>query len=58
MNWLANRARKLRLLAVEAAGLRFRPVIMTSFAFILGLLPLVIASGAVMRRAVEGKHKG
>jgi hydrophobic/amphiphilic exporter-1 (mainly G- bacteria), HAE1 family len=32
--------------AIEAAGLRFRPVIMTSFAFILGLLPLVIASGA------------
>jgi HAE1 family hydrophobic/amphiphilic exporter-1 len=40
--------------AVEAAGLRFRPVMMTSFAFILGLLPLVIASGAgaVTRRAV------
>jgi hypothetical protein len=32
--------------AVEAASLRFRPVIMTSFAFILGLLPLVIAGGA------------
>jgi HAE1 family hydrophobic/amphiphilic exporter-1 len=32
--------------AIEAAGLRFRPVIMTSFAFILGLLPLVIAQGA------------
>src|SRR5205085_5828120 len=32
--------------AVDAAGLRFRPVMMTSFAFILGLLPLVIASGA------------
>src|SRR4029077_1169552 len=32
--------------AVEAAGLRFRPVMMTSFAFILGLLPLVIAQGA------------
>jgi Cu/Ag efflux pump CusA len=31
--------------AVEAASLRFRPVIMTSFAFILGLLPLVIAVG-------------
>ena len=40
--------------AVEAAGLRFRPVMMTSFAFILGLLPLVIASGAgaVTRHAV------
>jgi multidrug efflux pump subunit AcrB len=34
--------------------LRFRPVMMTSFAFILGLLPLVIAvgAGATSRRAV------
>lgn len=32
--------------ATEAARLRFRPVMMTSFAFILGLYPLVIASGA------------
>ncbi len=32
--------------AIEGARLRFRPVMMTSFAFILGLVPLVIASGA------------
>jgi multidrug efflux pump len=32
--------------ATEGARLRFRPVMMTSFAFILGLVPLVIASGA------------
>jgi AcrB/AcrD/AcrF family/Biotin-lipoyl like len=32
--------------ATEGSRLRFRPVMMTSFAFILGLLPLVIASGA------------
>ncbi|MBV9426699.1 MAG: multidrug efflux RND transporter permease subunit [Bradyrhizobiaceae bacterium] len=32
--------------AIEAAKLRFRPVIMTSFAFIFGLFPLVIAEGA------------
>ena len=32
--------------AVEAARLRFRPIIMTSFAFILGVLPLVLATGA------------
>lgn len=32
--------------ALEAARLRFRPIIMTSMAFILGVLPLVLASGA------------
>ena len=32
--------------AIEAAKVRFRPILMTSFAFILGVLPLVLASGA------------
>jgi multidrug efflux pump subunit AcrB len=32
--------------ATEGARLRFRPVMMTSFAFILGLYPLVVAEGA------------
>jgi hydrophobic/amphiphilic exporter-1 (mainly G- bacteria), HAE1 family len=40
--------------AIEAAALRFRPVMMTSFAFIFGLFPLVIAhgAGAATRHAV------
>jgi HAE1 family hydrophobic/amphiphilic exporter-1 len=40
--------------AIAGSRLRFRPVMMTSFAFILGLLPLVIAAGAgaTSRRAV------
>ncbi|MEX5215767.1 MAG: multidrug efflux RND transporter permease subunit [Nitrospiraceae bacterium] len=36
----------LREAAMEAARLRFRPIVMTSMAFILGVAPLVIASGA------------
>jgi HAE1 family hydrophobic/amphiphilic exporter-1 len=40
--------------ALDAASLRFRPVMMTSFAFIFGLFPLVIArgAGAATRHAV------
>jgi hydrophobic/amphiphilic exporter-1 (mainly G- bacteria), HAE1 family len=45
---------KIEAAAIAAADLRFRPVMMTSFAFILGLLPLVVAqgAGALTRQAV------
>ena len=36
----------LRDAAIEAARMRFRPILMTSMAFMLGVVPLVIASGA------------
>ena len=35
----------IREAAIEAAGLRFRAILMTSFAFVLGCVPLAIASG-------------
>ena len=35
----------LREAAIEGGRLRFRPILMTSFAFIAGLLPLVVATG-------------
>ncbi len=38
--------------AVEAARIRLRPILMTSFAFILGVVPLVVATGA----GENGRH--
>ncbi len=43
---LINRGRSIMDAAIEAAELRLRPILMTSFAFILGVLPLYFASGA------------
>jgi HAE1 family hydrophobic/amphiphilic exporter-1 len=41
--------------ALEAARLRFRPILMTAFAFILGVVPLMIAKGSgAEARAVMG----
>ncbi|WCL55304.1 efflux RND transporter permease subunit [Gimibacter soli] len=43
---LENEGRTRFEAAVEAARLRLRPILMTSFAFIFGVIPLAIASGA------------
>ena len=46
--------------AVEGAKVRFRPILMTSFAFIAGLIPLVLATGAgaVANRTIGGSALG
>ena len=41
-----EQGKSVRDAAIEAAHLRLRPILMTSFAFILGVLPLVLATGA------------
>jgi HAE1 family hydrophobic/amphiphilic exporter-1 len=43
---LRKLGRSIHDAAIEAARMRFRPILMTSFAFILGVLPLVTATGA------------
>ena len=43
---LLRKGRSITEAAIEAAELRLRPILMTSFAFILGVLPLVFATGA------------
>jgi multidrug efflux pump len=45
-NELRNHGLSIREAAIEAARERFRPILMTSFAFILGVSPLVVAGGA------------
>ncbi|WP_420238229.1 efflux RND transporter permease subunit [Telmatobacter bradus] len=43
---LRKQGRSIAEAAIEAAELRLRPILMTSFAFILGVLPLAFATGA------------
>ena len=45
-NQLRAKGFSIKDAAMQAAAIRFRPIIMTSLAFILGILPLVTASGA------------
>ncbi len=51
---LRGRGHSILEAAVEASRLRFRPILMTSFAFILGIVPLLRATGAgaASRRAL------
>lgn len=46
--------------AIEGAKVRFRPILMTSFAFIAGLIPLVVShgAGAVGNRTIGGSALG
>ena len=46
--------------AIEGSKVRFRPILMTSFAFIAGLIPLVLASGAgaIGNRTIGGSALG
>jgi hydrophobic/amphiphilic exporter-1 (mainly G- bacteria), HAE1 family len=41
-----DEGRSVEEAALESARLRFRPILMTAFAFILGVVPLILASGA------------
>ena len=45
---LVAHGRSVHEAALEACELRFRPIVMTSFAFILGVVPLAVATGASM----------
>ena len=47
----------LKEAAVEAARLRFRPIVMTSLAFILGVLPLALSHGRRRREPALDRHR-
>ncbi|GAB3276164.1 efflux RND transporter permease subunit [Larkinella harenae] len=46
--------------AIEGAQVRFRPILMTSFAFVAGLIPLIVAkgAGAIGNRTIGGSALG
>src|SRR3546814_17750891 len=48
-----QRGRTIVEAAEEAAQLRFRPIVMTSLAFILGVVPLAISTGAGDRKSTR-----
>ena len=54
-NQLHNQGKSRLEAALEAANMRFRPILMTSMAFILGVLPLVLSvgPGAVSRQSIS-----
>ena len=45
-NQLREKGLSIKDAAMQAAAIRFRPILMTSLAFILGILPLVLSTGA------------
>ena len=51
---LEHRGEPIVQAAIDACRMRLRPILMTSFAFIMGVVPLVLSSGAgaEMRRAM------
>src|SRR5690606_37911279 len=51
---LERRGRSVVEAAIEASRLRLRPILMTSIAFVMGVVPLALSSGAgaEMRRAI------
>ena len=53
MSWRYE-GRSIVAAAIEASRLRLRPILMTSIAFIMGVVPLVLSSGAgsEMRHAI------
>ena len=55
-NELRAQGLSIREAAVEAARERLRPILMTSFAFILGVVPLLVASGAGAAEQALDRH--